>query len=335
MQSNILISVLMAVYNTRVEYLSEAVESILSQTYRNIEFIIIDDCSIRQDTIQYLDALDDKRIVLIRNEENIGLTKSLNKGLDLAHGKYIARMDSDDISLPNRLYEQCKYAETKKSVFVGADFSTIPTHKFKPFFSYEPNQYKLRMIFDNVGPMHSSFFFNREYFIEKGIKYNENYRSAQDYALLCDILSAGCEVGFCKKKLLYWRVNDEQTSVIHSEEQWSNAKNIRRNYIKNNYKVSDENLEFIVNSLNREFSMNKNIDLAKAQKVLKEFMIDNQKTKLISQEVYRYWFVEALRRLKRLGKVDVVFTRMFMECFFPVHFLYIAKDVLLSRCGYV
>ena len=100
------VSVVMSAYNGE-RYLREAVESILNQTFNDFEFIIIDDGSTNS-TGQILSsyAAQDPRIVLIRNRENIGLTKSLNKGLALARGEYIARMDADDVSLPNRFSEQ-------------------------------------------------------------------------------------------------------------------------------------------------------------------------------------------------------------------------------------
>lgn len=325
----------MAVYNTRAEYLSMAVTSILNQTYHNLEFIIIDDCSQKKETIEYLESLKDERIVLLKNDVNLGLTKSLNKGLNIAHGSYVARMDADDIASPERILKQYEYAQKHNCMFLGADFNIIPGKHFKPYFDYDYDKYKIRMIFDTVGPMHSSFFFNKEYFNKNGIRYDEKYRSAQDYALLCDLISIGCKIGFCKQKLLSWRINDDQVSIIHKEEQWKNACDIRKNYIKRNYNISEENLEYIVNVLNRQFNTRKIIDTRKAESVLKDFINENTDEKLIKEEIYRYWFVEALRRIKRIKKIDIVFTKMFWECFKPWYLSYIFKDIVISRCGYV
>lgn len=110
------VSVIMTVYNT-AEYISEAVESILTQTFDDFEFIIIDDCS-TDDSWDILSSYSkqDDRIVLRRNQENLGTARSSNKGLALAKGKYIARFDSDDISLPNRLQVQLDYMENNLSV---------------------------------------------------------------------------------------------------------------------------------------------------------------------------------------------------------------------------
>lgn len=105
------ISVIMPVYNTPKDILNEAVKSILNQSFADFEFIIIDDCSDKAECKDYLESLYDERIRIIRNPQNLGITKSLNIGLRAASGKYIARMDSDDISLPRRLEKQYSFME--------------------------------------------------------------------------------------------------------------------------------------------------------------------------------------------------------------------------------
>ena len=113
----LLISVIMPNYNTSVEYLSLAVDSILSQTYENFEFIIIDDCS-TDESVDYLASITDPRVRVIRNDVNRGITASLNVALDNARGDYIARMDSDDVSLPERFEKQIAFMEANPDVIV-------------------------------------------------------------------------------------------------------------------------------------------------------------------------------------------------------------------------
>ena len=105
------ISVLMSVYNGE-KYLREAIDSILNQTFTNFEFIIIDDAS-TDDSNAIIKKYTDKRIKLVENPQNMGLTKSLNRGLKISLGKYIARLDSDDLAFPNRLKEQYEFMEKK------------------------------------------------------------------------------------------------------------------------------------------------------------------------------------------------------------------------------
>ena len=104
-----MVSVLMPVYNTAL-YLREAMDSMLSQTFTDFELIVLDDCS-PDNAEEILDTYDDPRIVRYKGEKNVGLSNVLNIGIDMARGKYIARMDSDDISMPNRLNVQVDYLE--------------------------------------------------------------------------------------------------------------------------------------------------------------------------------------------------------------------------------
>ncbi|MDD4353774.1 MAG: glycosyltransferase family A protein, partial [Candidatus Nanoarchaeia archaeon] len=112
------ISVIMSAYNTE-RYIAEAIESILNQTFKDFEFIIIDDGS-TDDSLKIIKRYvkKDRRIKLIHNKKNIGLTKSLNKGLKIAKGQYIARMDADDISLPQRFQIQYDFLEKNKDIFL-------------------------------------------------------------------------------------------------------------------------------------------------------------------------------------------------------------------------
>lgn len=109
-----LVSVIMPVFNGEA-YLQEAVESILTQTHRNLEFIIIDDKSADQG-LSLIKKYPDKRIQVIENSLNMGISHSLNRGLDAATGKYIARMDCDDIALPQRLERQVAYLEKNHGI---------------------------------------------------------------------------------------------------------------------------------------------------------------------------------------------------------------------------
>jgi len=106
------ISVLMSVYNGE-PYLQEAVDSILKQTYQDFEFIIVDDGS-TDNSREVLAGFDDPRIVRLDNPANLGLPSSLNRGLELCRGEFIARQDQDDISLSARLAQQLRYLERNR-----------------------------------------------------------------------------------------------------------------------------------------------------------------------------------------------------------------------------
>ncbi|MDB5330388.1 MAG: glycosyl transferase, group 2 family protein, partial [Phycisphaerales bacterium] len=114
MPGEIAVTVLMAVYN-EARFAPAAVESILGQTFADFEFLIIDDGS-TDSSAGYLRDLYDPRVRPLRNAGNLGLTRSLNKGLDAARGEYIARMDADDIALPDRLAGQVAFLDDNPHV---------------------------------------------------------------------------------------------------------------------------------------------------------------------------------------------------------------------------
>src|SRR5262245_60671731 len=99
----------MAVHNGE-KYLRQAINSMLGQTFTDFEFIIVNDCS-TDNTAQVINSYHDPRIRIITNEQNLGLTRSLNLALDAASGEYIARLDCDDVSLPERLERQVAYMD--------------------------------------------------------------------------------------------------------------------------------------------------------------------------------------------------------------------------------
>ena len=110
MKKNIKISVIMSEYNTDVELLEKSIQSILNQTYKNFELIIIDDCG-KNDVKKIVKKFNDNRIIVSKNKKNSGLIYSLNKAISLSKGEYIARMDTDDWSLPDRFEKQIKFIE--------------------------------------------------------------------------------------------------------------------------------------------------------------------------------------------------------------------------------
>ena len=117
------VTVLMSIYNGE-KYLNEAIDSILRQTFKDFEFLIINDGSADK-TGEILKSYNDPRIKIINNDKNIGLTKSLNKGLKIAKGEYIARQDADDISMPERLKEEVAFLEINKDYAVVGTFVKI------------------------------------------------------------------------------------------------------------------------------------------------------------------------------------------------------------------
>ena len=213
------ISVVMSTYNTSVPILKEAVESILNQTFRDFEFIIIDDGS-TNDAPAYLHTLSDPRIQISRNEVNIGITKSLNIGFRKAQGKYIARMDSDDISFPDRFEKQFAFMESHPEAIVCGSTVVAPgqARSFQKRKIEGMDSYRVKMLFRNPGPAHPTAFLRREKLIQYHIEYDESLRYSQDYGLWTVISQYG-DICILPEALIAFRKHEGQITSMHREKQ--------------------------------------------------------------------------------------------------------------------
>lgn len=202
------ISIVMPMYNSE-KYLWESIKSILNQTFKDFELIIIDDCS-KDKSINIVNSYKDKRIKLIKNEINLGTVRTRNIGLRKAQGKYIAIMDSDDISLLNRLEKQYNYLEKNKHIFlVGSsaiyiDESGNILRRFRKYDDYEILAFRLPK---SCSIIHSSIMFRntQEYL------YDESFISAHDYNLYLDLLSVGENLTNLPEFLVKHRVHKDAT----------------------------------------------------------------------------------------------------------------------------
>jgi hypothetical protein len=178
------VSVVMSVYNSG-KYLREAADSILGQTFRDFEFIIVDDGS-TDSTWAILTSYNDPRIVLVRNEENIGLTRSLNKGLAVASGEYVARMDADDISLPHRFEKQVAFLKKHSGIgILGSICQRIDTNGREQGLHQAPtNDLQIRWTSLLANPFwHPTVMIRRDVLTQNGLNYDEAFQTAQDYDL--------------------------------------------------------------------------------------------------------------------------------------------------------
>ena len=181
MSTPIKVTVLMSVYNGE-KFLREAIDSILIQSYPDFEFLIIDDSSTDR-TPEIIRSYQDPRIKIIRNSENLGLTKSLNKGLSLAQGEYIARMDADDISYPNRLDEQIYYLDCNPDVaMVGTGRENIDEDGKVIGIVIPPNVVSFECLIEGNQFQHSSVMFRKEIVLKEG-GYCPFMQCCQDYHL--------------------------------------------------------------------------------------------------------------------------------------------------------
>lgn len=218
---SVLVSVLISVYNSE-KYVEQAIRSIMNQTYKNLEILIADDCS-KDSSFEILQKLakEDSRVQLIRNEKNLKLAKSLNKLIKLAKGKYVARMDSDDIALPERIEKQVKFLEQNPGIdFCGTNAIWINEHNRKLGNSIVPiTNSDCKYFFRYGNPfIHPSVMLKIS--VLKENLYSESFKYAQDYELwgrlLFKLHIIGCNI---PDRLMLYRISSIQSSSSHREEQ--------------------------------------------------------------------------------------------------------------------
>lgn len=185
------VSVLLPVHNGE-RYLRSSIESILRQTYKQIQLLVIDDGSTdRSRTIVNDFAAEDGRITLCPNGSNLGLIGSLNKGLGLATGEFVARQDADDISCPSRVERQIQFLQAHPEVGIIGSAMDCIDEKNRPLghFRHPESDAAIRfgMLFDNVF-IHTSVMFRRELLKRHELSYDPAFKHAEDYDLWTRIL---------------------------------------------------------------------------------------------------------------------------------------------------
>lgn len=227
------ISVIMPVFNGE-RFLKQSIDSILNQTFKDFEFIIINDGS-TDGTENIILSYKDSRIVYVKNDINLKLIKSLNKGINLARGKYIARMDADDISLPQRLEEEYKFMEQHPDIGAVSCYPLIMNeegnhfHRSR-FFCYSTD-ISCKFITNLSVPLnHPSSFFRSEILKQFLYKDDPSVLHIEAYDLWCRFSQSGIKMAVINKYLIKYRLNSQ--SVCHVENQTEKHALIVQNHLK-------------------------------------------------------------------------------------------------------
>ena len=226
------VSVIMSTYKEPEEYIRLSVESILHQSFSDLEFIIVIDNPQNEELLSLLLEYKnvDSRVIIIKNDRNIGLTASLNKALKEAKGELIARMDADDISDPERLKKQIEYLEANNLDLVGCSIRRISESgeilDKKTNKSYPPECIAKTLIYDDCIP-HPTWIARKTLFdILNG--YRELY-SCEDYDFLLRALAKNYKFGICDEVLLSYRVNVNGISRMNSFRQHLSSAYLQKN----------------------------------------------------------------------------------------------------------
>lgn len=275
--SNSLISVVMPTHNNQ-NTIKEAINSILSQTYKNFEFIIINDGSI-DDTEKIIKSFKDKRIKYLENKTNKGISFSLNKGIKTAEGKYIARMDADDISLPQRLKIQIAFMEKNKNIGVCGSWASTQNSKKIWKTPITNKKIKTHLLF-NSPFIHPSIMIRASLLEETNYP---NFKHSEDYGLWA-LLADKTDFYNLSKPLIMYKKSSKDTN--YSKLQKKQVKKIR--------KIVSENLGLNLtkhqikelNKLGNWESVESYKDLNQKQKFIKSlFLLSSNNSKIDKTEL--------------------------------------------------
>jgi len=286
------ISVLLPVYNAE-SFLNEAIDSILAQSYKNFELLIINDGS-TDSSEKIIQSYSDSRIVYIKNSRNIGLIKSLNKGIQQAKGKFIARMDADDVSMTDRFELQLKaFEENKSAVVVSSDYFSFDGTKEK-YIKNEGSSdtFKATLLFAPCFAHPTVMIKN--IFMEKGILYDENFIHAEDFKLWMDLSTVG-EFHNVNKGLLKYRSHPGQVSSVYNNKQKEKGEELRKIYLqKCGFKFTEGDLR-IHNLIGNNVFIRAMEDFIEIEKWLLELLLQNEKIRTFDPVQFRvvinkFWF---------------------------------------------
>lgn len=282
--NEVLVSVVLPIFNGE-KFLTESINSILNQSFKKFELIVINDGS-TDNSYEYIKKFKDTRLLILNNDKNIGLSNSLNKGILVAKGKYIARMDQDDISHINRLKIQFNFMEKNKNIglcgsnieYIG-DIKKIATNLY-----CKSSEIKSNFLFQN-SIIHPTVFIKRELILKHNLFYN-NIKDAEDYDLwsrCIDIL----EFANIKKILLYYREHNLKTSVKTNYDQVNNSNNIRNTLLKRfNKNIKQEECILHNRISNYDYIINLEF-LNKSYVWLKKLISLNEKIELFDKQVFK------------------------------------------------
>lgn len=225
------VSVIMSTYKEPIDWIRQSIDSILNQTYNEIEVIIVVDNPEYKELLSMLNnyAETDNRICVIINENNIGLVKSLNKALSRCNGEYIARMDADDISLPERIAHQINYLNKKKYDLVGCFYEVFYEDKILRIAQgAKTNEVCEKILQYESCAAHPAWIVRKKVFDSLG-GYRD-FDACEDYDFLIRTSLAGYKIGNTPEVLLRYRDNPKSISHEKSGKQYSITQLLAKNY---------------------------------------------------------------------------------------------------------
>lgn len=219
----------MPIYNGAT-YLNEAIDSILNQTFQNFEFIIIDDGS-TDDSVKIIKSYNDNRIRLVENKNNLGQSETLNKGISLTRGKYIARMDQDDISMPERLKKQFEFMENNLDIDVCGSWLQL-MGEYDGIVELETDSERIKInLLTNQNLAHPAVMIRKDTLVKYDLNYNPTFTIGNDYDLWVRMFD-DCSFANLPAPLIKVRMHDNQFSKMLWKQNNAETNRILTNLLK-------------------------------------------------------------------------------------------------------
>lgn len=313
------ISVIMSVYNGEA-YLAEAIESVRSQTFKNWELIVINDCS-TDSTAEILEqfALKDDRIKVYDNEVNLRLPKSLNRAIALSWGKYVARMDADDICLPDRLEKQYKFMEEHSDVALSScRFMTVKNGVYMSGGAGGrcDNEALKAMLLVSNPILHPGVIARAE--VMKRFNYDTTLTCTEDLELWTRMVRENQKIEILPECLLIYRLHDKQITSTTLERQHTEVLKIQEKYYGALLEKIDENMrEFYISGI----YFTETPDVKKFLEYAK--WLKGTATKSLMEETLSYALLEVLAEYKRHG----VSKAQILKAMFSFNPLFLIKEI--------
>jgi glycosyltransferase involved in cell wall biosynthesis len=289
-----LVSIIMPVFNS-ADYLNEAIDSILEQTFKNFEFLIFNDGSTDK-SLEIIKSYNDTRIRSFSSKVNNGYVIHLNKGIELAKGKYIARMDADDISLPTRLRDQVYFMENNSEIgMCGSWVEKIGIKNCLSKVSTEHEEIVMQQLFFPAF-FHPSVMFRKTILKEYKIRYNTNFLYAEDYEIFVR-LSNVTRLANIPKVLLKYRVHENSVTATKWDSHQSELVTlIRKRQIESfiGRKLNDIEIEFI----SEKMKINP-VNIVIIHRLLKEMKIKNNSLCYFKSSIFNQFLNDRILGLIR------------------------------------
>lgn len=234
------VSVLMPAYNSEA-FVAEAIESILNQTYTDFEFIIINDGSTDK-TAEIIDkyAKNDSRIKFINNHKNQGLIAVLNQGLDLCTGEYVARMDSDDISMPQRFEKQVQYMDEHQEVgILGTWIDFFPTTTMQGVGHHKKN-IAVMDVLRGWCVNHPTVMMRKSVLTKHALRYRADFIAAEDYDLWAQAVRV-TKIENLQETLLRYRFHEASVTNTAKNKALESVEKTKKELL--NFLTEDEELQ--------------------------------------------------------------------------------------------